>query len=228
MIFTIRSLRFGAARPAARAPRRRLAAPAAASLLCLWAAQAALAGQITVDVTAKSGAPAQDAVIWLDPLDGMPPATHGAAVVDQVNKHFVPRVTVVRTGTAITFPNSDHIRHQVYSFSPAKTFSLKLYAGSPNIAVDFDRPGLVVLGCNIHDQMVAFVGVVDTPYFAKTPASGIATLQLPPGRYRLRAWHSNAVSAFPAREITVGGEAGSIAVSIDLDDAAARAAEWPE
>ncbi len=84
----------------------------------------------------------------------------------------MPRVTVVRTGTAVTFPNSDHIRHQVYSFSHAKIFTLKLYAGSPQHAVVFDQPGLVVLGCNIHDRMVAFVGVVDSPYFAKTDGFG--------------------------------------------------------
>ena len=154
--------------------------------------------------------------------------SHDAAIIDQVNKHFVPRVSVVRTGTTITFPNSDRIRHQVYSFSPAKTFALKLYAGSPKTPVDFDQPGLVVLGCNIHDTMVAFVGVVDSPYFAKTSESGNAVLNLPAGRYRLRAWHPNAARAIPAREITVAAAPLSIPLAIDVDDASATVAAWPE
>src|SRR5580692_2161477 len=151
----------------------------AAGLLGVLCAQGALAGVVTVSVTTPSGATAEDTVIVFDPLDATPAASHDAAIIDQVNKRFVPHVSVVRTGTTITFPNSDHIRHQVYSFSPAKTFDLKLYAGSPKTPVEFDRPGLVVLGCNIHDTMVAFVGVVDSPYFAKTSESGGAVLTLP-------------------------------------------------
>ena len=123
-----------------------------------------------------------------------------------MNKHFVPRVSVVRTGTAITFPNSDHIRHQVYSFSPAKAFTLKLYAGSPKTPVMFDHPGLVVLGCNIHDNMVAFMGVVDSPYFAKTDGLGNchrrafppAAIACEPGiRMRLPAAADRRKSLFP-------------------------------
>jgi plastocyanin len=114
--------------------------------------------------------------VIFDPLDRTPPGGHASAVVDQVHKHFVPRVSVIRTGTAVTFPNSDNIRHQVYSLSDAKKFTLKLYAGSPKVEVLFDKPGLVVLGCNIHDSMVAFVAVVDTPYFGKVPDSGVLTL----------------------------------------------------
>jgi hypothetical protein len=151
-----------------------------------------------------------------------------AVSLDQVNKRFVPRVTVVRTGTTVTFPNSDRIRHQVYSFSHAKTFSLKLYAGSPSTPVIFDHPGLVVLGCNIHDFMVAFVGVVDSPYFAKTPDNGLVTLDLPSGRYRLRAWHENAVQPFPPREISVSAAPLSIPVSLDIDSSSPTAAAWPE
>jgi len=135
---------------------------------------------------------------------------------------------VVRTGTAITFPNSDHIRHQVYSFSQAKTFTLKLYSGSPKTPVIFDKPGMVVLGCNIHDNMVAFIGVVDSPYFAKTTDTGSATLNLPAGRYRLRVWHPNAVAAVPPREITVPAAPLYIPQAIDVDRASATLAAWPE
>jgi plastocyanin len=200
----------------------------AAGLLGVLCAEGALAGMVTVSVTTPSGATAEDTVIVFDPLDATPAASHDAAIIDQVNKRFVPHVTVVRTGTTITFPNSDHIRHQVYSFSPAKTFALKLYAGSPKTPVDFDQPGLVVLGCNIHDTMVAFVGVVDSPYFSKTTDSGTASLNLPAGRYRLRAWNPSAIAAIPTREITVAAAPLSIPLTIVVDRSSAAVAAWPE
>ena len=198
------------------------------ALLGMACAPAALAGMVTINVTTHSGIAADDTVIVLDPLDAAPPARRDAVIIDQINKRFVPRVSVLRTGTEVTFPNSDRIRHQVYSFSPAKTFSLKLYAGSPNTPVTFDHPGLVVLGCNIHDNMLAYVAVVDSPYFAKTADSGTVSLTLPAGRYRLLAWHPNAVAAIAPREITVSSAPLSIALSIDVDRASANVPAWPE
>ncbi len=76
------------------------------------------------------------------------------AIMDQRNLAFVPDVLVVQTGTAVDFPNSDQVRHQVYSFSDAKTFQLALYAGRAHAPVVFNRAGLVTLGCNIHDSML--------------------------------------------------------------------------
>jgi plastocyanin len=200
----------------------------AAALLAMLCAPSAFAGMVTVEVTTRSAATAADAVIVFDPLDAAPAPSHEVAIIDQVNKTFVPRVSVVRTGTAITFPNSDRIRHQVYSFSSAKTFTLKLYAGSPHTAVVFDQAGLVILGCNIHDNMVAYVGVVDTPYFAKLTDSGTTTLNLPAGRYRLRAWHPNAVAAVPSREISVAAAPMNISLTLDVDGTSAAVAAWPE
>ena len=191
-------------------------------------AQPVLAGVVTVNVATRSGGAAEDTVVVFDPLDATPPASHDTATVDQIDKRFVPRVIVVRTGTTITFPNSDRIRHQVYSFSPAKPFTLKLYAGSPKTPVIFDHPGLVVLGCNIHDNMVAFVGVVDSPYFAKTGGSGAASLSLPAGRYRLHAWHPNAIGAIPAQQVTVPAAPLNIALAIDVDSTSTAVAAWPE
>jgi plastocyanin len=190
-------------------------------------AHAAFAGMVTVNVTLTSGPAAEDTVIVFDPQGAAPPAGNETASIDQINKRFVPRVSVVRTGTAITFPNSDQIRHQVYSFSPAKLFTLKLYAGSPKVAVVFDKPGLVVLGCNIHDSMVAFVGVVDSPYFAKTSASGTAVLNLPAGHYRLRVWHPNLTAALPAKEIAVPDAPLTIPLVIDVATTSDTVAPWP-
>jgi plastocyanin len=197
------------------------------ALLAMLCAHAAHAGVVTVNVTSQSGATTADAVIVFDPLDAAPPAAHGTAVIDQVNKQFVPRVSVVRTGTAITFPNSDHIRHQVYSFSKANTFTLKLYAGTTAAPVTFEHPGLVILGCNIHDKMVAFVGVVDSPYFAKTANSGSAALDLPAGHYRLRVWHPNETIPIPMQDVTVSAAPLNIPLRIDLDSESRAVAAWP-
>jgi plastocyanin len=191
-------------------------------------AQAALAGLVTVNVASTSGGTVEDTVIVFDPLDVKPPATEETASIDQIDKRFVPRVSVVRTGTKITFPNSDRIRHQVYSFSKPKQFTLKLYAGSPKTPVTFDQPGLVVLGCNIHDNMVAFVGVVDSPYFAKTTNAGIATLTLPPGRYRLRAWHPDAQAAIPPQELKITAAPLDIPLRIQMGSETGAVAEWPK
>jgi plastocyanin len=192
------------------------------------------ASPVTVQVATSSGDAAIDAIVVFDPLDSPPPApapapgTAATAVIDQVNKRFVPHVSVVRTGTSITFPNSDHIRHQVYSFSSAKTFSLKLYAGSPKVDVVFDKPGLVVLGCNIHDTMVAFVGVVDSPYFAKITDTGAVTLDLPAGHYRMRIWHPNLAAVTQApQEVTVTEKPASIPVIVQLDPGRETVAAWP-
>ncbi len=99
-------------------------------------------------------------------------------------------MSVVQTGTAVSFPNGDNIEHDVYSFSPAKKFELHLYHGIPARPVVFDKPGLVVMGCNIHDQMIAYLLVVDTPWFAKTDSHGAAMVaNVPDGTYTLSAWH---------------------------------------
>lgn len=194
----------------------------------LLGAQGALAAGISVAVTSQSGAPVADTILVFDPLDVTLAPSHESASIDQVDKKFVPRVNVLRTGTAVTFPNSDHIRHQVYSFSKPKVFTLKLYAGSSAAPVTFDQPGLVVLGCNIHDKMSAYVAVVDTPYFAKTDAAGAAALTLPAGRYRLRVWQSNLAEPVPRQEIAVNGAVEHIPVQIKIDPAAVSAVPWPE
>jgi len=93
--------------------------------------------------------------------------------------------------------------------------------------VVFDKPGLVVLGCNIHDNMIAFVGVVDSPYFAKTPKSGSVTLNLPAGRYRLRVWHPNLSQSVAPREVTVSEADMALALALDLSSSTPGATPWP-
>jgi plastocyanin len=158
-------------------------------LVCALGTMAARAADLPVRVENASGTSLADAIVYAVPMTPAARTAPAKGTIDQVNRQFVPRVSVVQTGAAIEFPNSDNIRHAVYSFSPAKTFTLKLYAEKPANPVVFDKSGVVVLGCTIHDHMIAWVLVVDTPYFGHTGPSGAATLALPPGDYRLYAWH---------------------------------------
>jgi plastocyanin len=167
--------------------------PAALLSLALLASTGpAAAAQIAATVTDQEGHPLADAVVVAVPVQGAPPSAPLAAreIVDQIGQEFVPRVKPVLVGTSVFFPNKDNIRHQVYSFSPAKQFELPLYAGTPAKPVVFDKPGIVVLGCNIHDWMIGYIYVSESPYFAKTGADGKAQLiDLPARSYRVRVWH---------------------------------------
>jgi plastocyanin len=148
------------------------------------------AANFRVKVSEESGRPVQDAVVLALPRGAKPAFKPANAVVDQVDKEFVPYVTPIVAGGSVSFPNRDNIRHSVYSFSSAKPFELPLYEGKPAAPVLFDKPGVVVLGCNIHDWMVAYIYVADTPYFGKTGAAGTVELaDVPPGDYAVRVWH---------------------------------------
>jgi plastocyanin len=149
------------------------------------------AGEASVTVLSVTGTPVAGAMVVAEPASPAPrPADQPRAVMDQRNLMFVPEVLVVRTGTLVDFPNSDQVRHMVYSFSGAKVFQLPLYAGRTQPPVLFDKPGLVTLGCNIHDNMLGFIYVTDSPWHGRTDAEGrLALRDLPPGSYTLRAWH---------------------------------------
>jgi plastocyanin len=160
----------------------------------LAAASACSAADFTARITDATGMPVRDAVVYLLPAGGArPEAQAPRVVIEQRDREFIPFVTVVRTGSAITFPNRDQILHHVYSFSPTKTFQIKLYEGDPPAPIVFDKPGVVAVGCNIHDWMQAYILVVDTPYYAVSDAQGIARIDgLHGGDYEARAWHPHA------------------------------------
>jgi len=165
----------------------------------------AQASNLAIHVSTPAGKAVEDAAVVLEPVSAQLPSRNARASIAQKNRDFVPYLTIVRAGTAIDFPNRDPLKHHVYSFSAAKRFEIKLYAGQPAEPVIFDKPGEVALGCNIHDWMEAYVLVVNTPYFAKTTLQGRALVaNLPPGRYRLRLWHPRQKTELPEREIEIG------------------------
>ena len=175
------------------------------------------AGELSVNVLDTVGTPIENAVVYAEPENKVS-TVKATAIIDQRGKQFNPLVSVVQTGTDISFPNLDSVRHHVYSFSPAKTFELKLYSGVPTAPVKFDKAGTVVLGCNIHDFMVAFIQVVDTPYFAKTDKTGKVVLHdLPNGNYTLKAWHyalANEKETFEKPIVVKGAENTTINLAL--------------
>jgi plastocyanin len=160
-------------------------------LLALLAAGGADAAELTATVTLETSEPLSDVVVVAIPRGGAPVTVRTPReTVDQIDKEFVPYVKAVVVGSPVYFPNKDNIRHHVYSFSPAKTFELPLYTGTPSHPVVFDRPGIVTIGCNIHDWMIGHIYVSPSPYFGTTGRDGRTKLEnVPPGAYSVRVWH---------------------------------------
>ena len=178
-----------------------------------------LAGSLEVSVKDDKGRPGSDAVAYVIAAGTANAAPKKHAVVDQRDKQFIPYVTAVQVGTPVIFPNSDNIRHHVYSFSPAKKFELPLYSGVPAEPVVFDKVGFVTLGCNIHDWMIAYVAVLPTPYFQVTRQDGRAVLKdLPAGQYTVQVWHP-ALKGQPealAQRVDVGSGTKSLMFTLPL------------
>jgi plastocyanin len=187
------------------------------SLSSLCIADPLNAATLQVKVQDAQGAPLANAVVTLQGPPGQAPAE--TARMDQIKQQYVPQVLAVHTGTPVSFPNKDNIRHQVYSFSQPKRFELRLYEGTPSKPELFDKPGLVVLGCNIHDWMLGYIYVTDDPWFAVTNASGAITFAgLPAGHYKATLWHPRAADqqAQPGGELDVpqGGAAHVFSLAV--------------
>ncbi|MCI3131748.1 methylamine utilization protein [Phenylobacterium aquaticum] len=197
--------------------------PFALSLLAALAlATTARAADLTVVVRTSAGEPVKDAVVTLAPA-GAPAAQpikfSWPYAVAQQNIAFNPFVLIVPVGSDVNFPNKDNVRHHVYSFSPVKKFELKLYGRDESRSVRFDKAGIVPLGCNIHDQMIAYLVVVDTPYAAKTGADGVAVIKgLPAGSAPMTVWqpYMKAVRNQQTRTVNVPASGGREQVTADL------------
>ncbi|WP_343638125.1 methylamine utilization protein [Roseateles sp.] len=209
-------------------PGNRLAARVFHAAPLLAAALATLAGlspgqaraaDWTLQVVDRHGAPVPGAVVAVEPKgQPAPPASGATAAMGQRDRQFQPQLLAVQTGTAVSFPNFDTVRHHVYSFSPTKKFELKLYSGTPAEPVVFDKAGVAQLGCNIHDRMSAHIVVVDTPLFGISDARGEVRLDLPPGSHRLRLWEARMGNTAPtAQPLTVGTGAPGV-LKVELKD----------
>lgn len=153
--------------------------------------RAAGAGELDLAFTTSAGKPVPDAVVMVRP-DGARGAMRGVGpyVMAQKDTQFQSYVLVVPVGAEVSFPNLDPFHHHVYSFARAKTFELKLYGRDETRKVRFDKPGVIGIGCNIHDNMSAYIRVVDSPFAAKTAAGGRALLRdLPAGGATVTVWH---------------------------------------
>lgn len=158
----------------------------------LYLSSNAYAEILNLNIIDQTGNSVKNVVVsaYLLIQNGSPPAkSQETVIIDQIDKKFIRPVTPIQVGTAINFPNYDQIRHHVYSLSPAKKFEIPLYKGTPAAPVVFNQKGVVVLGCNIHDTMSAYIVVIDSPYFAITNEQGQAELKLATGEYELQFWH---------------------------------------
>jgi plastocyanin len=186
----------------------------------LMTAGAALATSVSLVVLQRGKEPLTGVVLTAEPESGKPPVpAPQKAVVDQMDLSFVPDVTVIPVGSSVSFPNSDRVSHQVYSFSTARRFQLPLYRGQPHAPVVFDQPGIVTLGCNIHDNMVAFVVVTSAPYFGRTDDKGEWKIpNLPEGLYRIRLWHPLLKDPTKMLERPMRIEAGNSEITLKIED----------
>ena len=183
-------------------------------MLLAGTASSALASGIVVTVEGRDGSSIEGVATWLMPVVETDSAIRvsepAAAVMTQTDSQFVPHTLIVEAGAQVSFPNDDSVSHHVYSFSDAKRFQLDLYRGNTHPPQLFDVPGLVVIGCNIHDGMLGYILVVDTPFFGVSNADGLVTLSdLPNGDYQLHVWtpRSDPDDLPPTQMITIDGSA---------------------
>jgi plastocyanin len=180
------------------------------AVAALAAGTCADAAGITFRVVEATGRPVADAVVALYPLDAPVPAADPgeSVVIEQRDLQFHPFVTALRVGSSAVLPNNEkRVEHHVYSSSDAKKFEFPLYKPGKAETVVFDRPGLVVMGCNIHDSMLAYVLVLETPWFARTGEDGLAVFaNLPPGRWRAETWHPRLKGALKGTAVALREE----------------------
>jgi len=183
------------------------------SLIGILATLPLSAASIDVRVTDAKGSPVKDAVVYAIPETRIP-VGHKVATMDQLNRTFVPHVLPIQTGTWVEFPNSDDVRHQVYSTSPVKRFSLPLYVGKPSFPVQFTASGIVPIGCNIHEEMSAFIVVVDTPFFARADGGRAVIDAVQAGKYTLHVWYPGMRAEPAPQPLVVDGAASAKAAFV--------------
>jgi plastocyanin len=184
----------------------------------------AAATTFSAQVSDQDGHPVANAVVMLipDAKASMPAAATrlaGEKIIDQRNETFIPLVTIVPRGGHIAFANNDSTTHQVYSFSAAKQFEMTLKRGEKSAPLSFDNTGVAALGCNIHDHMIAYAFVAESPWTALTGADGRAVItDAPPGNYQAQVWHPKFPPgrAPPSLPATLSGDTTQLSATIKL------------
>jgi plastocyanin len=199
-------------------------------------ASSATARTISGQVLGQDGKPIANAVVFVqEPASLQPTAAASPAIMDQFNKTFVPEMLPIAAGTQVRFPNRDQIRHHVYSFSRPKRFELPLYKGEDAPPVLFDKPGVVKIGCNIHDWMSAIILVLPNDHFAVTREDGTFSLPgLVGGQYTIAAWHAQSRDKTEdiAQRVAIADNDPQLTFKLSLAPArsrpATRGARWDE
>ena len=182
------------------------------------------AAELACKITDTKNAPVADAIVSLVPLDAPPPTLAPPSepvLISQQGEEFQTFVTPITVGTMVTFPNADKVSHQVYSQSPAKKFAFPLYKPGAMPTVTFDRPGVIALGCNIHDSMVAYIYVAESQFFGKSNDRGeVEVSGVPAGTYTVKAWTPRFKEQEPRvlQQVTLKGDE-TAAVELKLDGA---------
>jgi len=154
------------------------------------AAAAELAGTVELVENGRPIADAASAIIWFEPAAGASAPSPKRLIVNTKDRRFTPRVTTVPVGSEVVFPNGDPIIHNVFSVSRGNRFDLGRYKTGPGKSTTFQTPGLVRIYCNVHESMIAYVLVLDTPYAGSPESDGRFRLDgLPSGKGTLHVWH---------------------------------------
>ena len=171
-------------------------------LLCSLAHQV-YAASVSLKVVDQHGAPIQNAVVSAQAQTAFT-SPLSPAVMDQIDKQFLPHVLVIKKNQYVNFPNSDNIRHHVYSFSAPKPFEIRLFERGDAAPMQFEKPGIVTLGCNIHDQMIGYIYIADNETTAITDKNGLAELET--SNDTLHLWHAqHSVNHSQRKQITLSG-----------------------
>lgn len=187
----------------------------------LLASIPAMAGELVVAIDDGHGAAVADAVVIArgQGETAKPPPAPVTRIIDQRDETFIPYVEIFRPGDKVVFRNSDHTRHHVYSFAPAKSFEFVIAPGHSAPPVTLDEAGEIAVGCNIHDRMIAHLFVSTAAHIAKSGADGRVVFDdLPPGLYTVSVWHPQLRPGRtdPQQTVTLGAAAAGIAFPLAL------------
>ena len=183
-----------------------------------FAAGVVQAGDVKGKVSGAGLKSVENVVVYLDATPGKKfdaPAAH--VVMDQRNMKFVPHILVISRGTTVEFKNSDQVAHNIYwpsiGGNKALRHNLTILSPDHDKIFQFDNPGSAQLLCNLHPEMLGFVFVAPSPYFALTSSDGTFILKnVPSGTYTLKTWSEDGKTS--TQSITVTDQTTNVDVAV--------------